>query len=168
MKRIGNVTAFFSEFDDFSNFFRRDILIRSVVFNCNEQAFMYTKAMFFKDERKAQEILEAEMPWLQKKLGRQVRDFRNGENRPFNKPEWDRVSPHFMDIIVGEKLDQHGDIRSKLMRTEDTIIVEASETDLLWGAGVGIDDPRISDPTQWPGQNKLGQIFMKHRERYRG
>lgn len=158
MKRIGAVTAFYSEFDDFSNFFRRDILIRNIVFNCSEQAFMYTKAMYFKDDKTARKILEAEMPWLQKKLGRQVQGF--------NKPAWDRVSPHFMEMIVREKLAQHADIRSKLMKTEDTIIVEAAENDLIWGAGIGIDDPRISDPTQWPGANKLGNIFMKHRSKY--
>jgi ribA/ribD-fused uncharacterized protein len=159
MKRIGNVTAFFSEFDQFSNFYRCELLIRGLVFNCSEQAFMYTKAMYFKDERTARKILEAEMPWLQKKLGRQVRGF--------DKPTWDRVSLHFMRVIVGEKLMQHAKIRDALMKTEDTIIVEAAENDEIWGAGIGIDDPRISDPTLWPGENKLGEVYMYHRAKYR-
>jgi ribA/ribD-fused uncharacterized protein len=110
MKRIGGVTAFFSEFDQFSNFYRCEILIRGLVFNCSEQAFMYTKAMYFKDEITARKILEAEMPWLQKKLGRQVRGF--------NKQAWDRVSPHFMKVIVGHKLEQHANIRAALMKTD--------------------------------------------------
>jgi ribA/ribD-fused uncharacterized protein len=158
MKRLGNVTAFYSEYDQFSNFYRCELLINKLVFNCSEQAFMYTKARYFKDERIAARILDTDMPWLQKKLGRQVKGF--------NKEIWDRVSPHFMTTIVGEKIKQHAKIRDALMKTEDTIIVEASENDLIWGAGIGIDDPRISDPTQWPGQNKLGDVLMHHRGKY--
>jgi ribA/ribD-fused uncharacterized protein len=158
MKRIGNITAFYSEFDQFSNFFRCEILINGIVFNCTEQAFMYTKAKYFKDEKKALQILAAEMPWLQKKLGREV--------RPFNKDAWDRVAPHFMNRIISDKLQQHAEIRKVLMKTDETIIVEASEYDLIWGAGVGIDDPRIEDPKQWPGKNGLGEIFMKQRAKY--
>jgi ribA/ribD-fused uncharacterized protein len=158
MKRIGDVTAFFSEFDVFSNFYRCELLIRGIVFNCSEQAFMYTKAMYFKDELTARKILEAEQPWLQKKLGRQVKGF--------NKAVWDRVSPHFMRLIVGEKLKQHAKIRDVLMKTENTVIVEASENDRIWGAGIGIDDPRISDPSQWEGENKLGEVLMYHRGKY--
>ena len=160
MRRIGRVTAFYSKHDLFSNFYPCELLIKGIVFNCSEQAFMYTKAMYFKDEVKAKEILATEYAWKQKQLGREV----NG----FNRQVWNRVSPHFMLMIVGEKLDQHASIRSALMKTEDTIIVEASEKDFFWGAGVGIDDPRIGDPATWQGRNELGKIFMKHRGRFGG
>jgi ribA/ribD-fused uncharacterized protein len=160
MKRIGNVTAFYSKHDMFSNFYPCEVLVHGIVFNCTEQVFMYTKAKYFKDEVKAQEILRAEYAWKQKQLGREV----NG----FNRAIWNRVSPHFMRLIVGEKLDQHANIRAALMKTDDTIIVEASDKDFFWGAGIGIDDPKIADSTQWPGRNELGKIFMWHRDKYRG
>lgn len=160
MKRIKNVTAFYSKHDMFSNFYPCELLIKNIVFSCSEQVFMYTKAMYFKDTAKAQEILDAEYAWQHKRLGKEVHGF--------NREIWTRVSPHFMDMIVGEKLAQHAEIRSALMKTDDTVIVEASDKDFFWGAGVGMDDPRITDPSQWPGKNWLGNIFMKHRQRFGG
>jgi predicted NAD-dependent protein-ADP-ribosyltransferase YbiA (DUF1768 family) len=43
-----------------------------ILFNCAEQYMMYYKALFFKDFKKADQILAASKPAHQKKLGRDV------------------------------------------------------------------------------------------------
>jgi ribA/ribD-fused uncharacterized protein len=51
-----------------------------------------------------------------------------------------------------------------LLDTEDSIIVEASPYDKVWGIGMKKDDPRATDPSQWDGQNLLGIVLMKARD----
>jgi ribA/ribD-fused uncharacterized protein len=51
-----------------------------------------------------------------------------------------------------------------LLDTGDTIIVEASPYDKIWGIGMRATDPRATDPALWEGKNLLGKVLMRARD----
>lgn len=151
-----------TEFDFFyghnhplSQWFYSDFEINDKVFNCCEQWMMYSKAMLFNDINKANEILKEPSPSLQRKLGRQVRFFRN-DIWIINRRE-----------IVKQgnvaKFSQNYILRNYLIDTSDKILAEASPTDLVWGIGLSETDPKRYDKNNWKGMNLLGEILMEIR-----
>ena len=55
-------------------------------------------------------------------------------------------------------------VRTLLLATAPTELVEASPYDLIWGVGLGEHHPDITDKSKWRGQNLLGQALMKVRD----
>ena len=49
------------------------------------------------------------------------------------------------------------------MNTNEDILVEASASDDIWGAGIAVNDPTISNPSLWRGSNILGWALMQVR-----
>ncbi|WP_429580093.1 NADAR family protein [Paraburkholderia youngii] len=116
----------------------------------------YAKAKLFDDETSAAKILAATDPMTQKKLGRKVANF--------DLDTW--VARRESIVFVGcrEKFAQCHELRSVLLTTAPTVLVEASPYDLIWGVGLGERDPRLTDESQWRGQNLLGIALMKVRD----
>jgi ribA/ribD-fused uncharacterized protein len=59
-----------------------------------------------------------------------------------------------------EKSGQNAQLREYLMGTAETVIVEASPYDRVWGIGLRQSDERARDPLEWKGQNLLGFVLM--------
>ena len=57
-------------------------------------------------------------------------------------------------------------LRAALLATGDTILVEASPYDRIWGIGRGESDPLIADESAWRGLNLLGVALMKVRDAF--
>ena len=55
-----------------------------------------------------------------------------------------------------EKSDQTSDSK--------VILVEAAGRDTIWGIGLGVNNPRSLDPTQWRGKNLLGFVLTAVRQ----
>jgi len=68
-------------------------------------------------------------------------------------------------VTVGcrEKFRQNPPLAAALLATGDTILVEASPYDRIWGVGLKWNDPRILDRSLWLGTNLLGKALMKVR-----
>jgi ribA/ribD-fused uncharacterized protein len=135
----------------FSQWYSCDIIYKDIKFGCAEQAMMYSKAILFGDEEIAEKILNTDNPRSQKALGRQVRNF--------DPVLWDQ---HKFDIVLGinlKKFDQNLDLKETLLNTDCEYFVEASPYDTIWGIGLGENDPRIHDESQWRGQNLLGKAL---------
>jgi ribA/ribD-fused uncharacterized protein len=134
----------------------RDIQdVDSQCYNCCEQYMMAKKAQLFGDEDSVQRILAAESPRQQQALGRDIRGFDQGC--------WDRHK--FAIVWFGNylKFTQHQDLRQRLLATGDKTLAEASPYDLVWGIGYAAEEDTALDPTQWRGQNLLGQALMSVR-----
>ena len=54
-----------------------------------------------------------------------------------------------------------------LLGTGDSIIVEASPLDRVWGIGLGAANELATNPERWRGLNLLGFALMEVRERLR-
>lgn len=124
-----------------------------------EQWMMAEKARTFNDEETLQKILYYTSPSVQKKLGRQVKNY--------NDEVW--ASKRFDAVVKGNyaKFSQNELLKHILLGTGDRILVEASPTDRIWGIGLAEEDPRCLDESQWRGQNLLGKALMKVRNMLR-
>jgi predicted NAD-dependent protein-ADP-ribosyltransferase YbiA (DUF1768 family) len=130
--------TFFWESDSpFSNWYPQSFDHEGHRYNCSEQYMMYKKAMLFKDIDVAEMIMEQAHPRKQKFI---------------------------MVPALVSKFTQDTYSLNCMLDTGDSIIVEASPYDKVWGIGMTQNDPRATDPTQWDGQNLLGVVLMKARE----
>lgn len=124
-----------------------------------EHYMMAEKARVFGDDTTRSRILEAAQPAEAKRLGREVAGFESAR--------WTQVRE---EIVYRGNLAKFQDpvLGSYLRSTGDALFVEASPEDELWGIGVEETDPRARDPRRWPGQNLLGFLLMRVRDRLQG
>ncbi|MGO4801163.1 NADAR family protein [Pseudomonas sp. W22_MBD1_FP4] len=153
----GNMTIFFSENDPFSNWFRSDFEVKGVRFNCVEQFMMYCKAKLFGDETSAGKIMAAMHPRDHKAIGRNVSGY--------DDATWCERRSRIVAHGCYAKFSQNPVLRDALLATADTVLVEASPYDRVWGVGLAEHDPRVLDPSQWNGLNLLGIALTHARER---
>ena len=116
---------------------------------------MYSKATLFHDFASARAILDAGTPREQKILGRKISNFDENQWKLFREGI----------IFTGNyaKFCQNQKLKKQLLETRGTLLVEASPKDMIWGIGLSEDDPRANDPTQWRGQNLLGNALTRVR-----
>lgn len=137
----------------FSNFFKvkGGVNYKNHNFPTTEHAFMYAKALHFKDEDIAEQLLTVSRdPKKAKALGRKVKNF--------SDLEWDKVKYQIMLDVNREKYKQE-DARKELLDTGRRKLVEASPFDRVWGVKMSENDPLILNPKNWKGQNLLGKVL---------
>lgn len=138
-----------------SNWYLAPIVYEGIKYSCSEQLYMAFKAKHFGDNESYQKILATPNPRLAKKLGQNVQNF--------DIKEWDRVKEEYMYIACFEKFKQNPDLTKKLLSTCNSILVEASPYDKVWGIGM-YGSVAATDETRWQGQNLLGKCLEKVRE----
>lgn len=83
---------------------------------------------------------------------------RNPAHDRFKDPNWDTNKYHVMLTAIRAKFNQHGNLRTLLLNTGNSVLVEnAGANDAVWGAG-----------RTYRGCNHLGQILMQVRAELRG
>jgi ribA/ribD-fused uncharacterized protein len=132
--------------------------ITGIGFANTEQAFMWYKADFFKDEKMKNAIAAQPDPREAKELGRLVANY--------NDSAWEAVRFGFMVYVNYLKFSQNKDKRDYLLATGNEHLVEASPVDVIWGIGLDdkTDEKILRDPMQWKGRNLLGEALMKVRD----
>jgi ribA/ribD-fused uncharacterized protein len=122
-----------------------------------EHWMMAGKARLFGDERGLAAVLAAPDPARAKAAGRKVRGY---DERAWRAARYEIV-------VAGNlaKFGQHADLRAFLVATGDTVLVEASPRDLIWGIGLAAGHPDVRRPIAWRGLNLLGFALMDVRER---
>jgi ribA/ribD-fused uncharacterized protein len=151
----------------FSQWYQADFVIDDVRYCCCEQYMMAEKAKLFGDGKTLAQIMGTRDPKQQKKLGRQVAGF--------DKDVWERIEengkPYCWNIVYQgnvAKFQQNPGLGELLQKTAGTTLVEASPYDKIWGIGLGEDDPRAKERSQWQGTNWLGEVLTQVREDLRG
>ena len=133
----------------FSNWYPTRFTYKNIIWENSEQAFMWEKAMTFKDFYIANEIRKTPDPKDVKALGREVKGF--------DGAKWDEVKYQLMvDINVG-KFSQNEKLKAELFANSN--FVEASPYDKIWGIGMKAGDAGIEDPKNWKGENLLGKAL---------
>lgn len=120
-----------------------------------EHYMMAEKARVFGDQAALNEILTSETPKGAKACGRKVQGFDNAV--------WQQ---HREDIVLRASLAKFGSdqtLRDYLVGTGDSVLVEASPPDQIWGIGMAQDNPSAKKPSQWKGLNLLGFALMRAR-----
>ncbi|WP_438466731.1 NADAR family protein [Marinomonas sp. PE14-40] len=122
-----------------------------------EHYMMHAKALLFDDALAAEKILSVKTPKEAKSIGREIQNFDN--------EAW--IS-HRFDIVVRAnlaKFSSSAELTSFLLSTGDSLIVEASPVDKIWGVGLAQSDSLIGSPANWQGLNLLGYALMEVRSK---
>lgn len=130
-----------------------------VLYPTAEHYMMAGKARLFGDTAALGAILVAATPAEAKKLGRQVRGF--------VEATWKQ---HCSRIVVSAsllKFSQNPALGSFLLASGESVVVEASPRDRIWGIGMSQNNPGARDPRHWRGQNLLGFALMEARHQLR-
>ena len=128
-------------------------------YNCAEQYMMAGKARLFGDNAMLARIMACDSPYEQKLMGMRVRGF--------DDELWIRHREEIVYQANWLKFSQNSGLAKKLLRTGDAILAEANPQDVIWAIGLSADDPRAADPGEWRGENLLGEILMRIRDRLR-
>ncbi len=140
----------------FSQWYNCGFEADGVRYHTAEQYMMAQKAILMGDEATRQRIMAAEHPSAYKALGREVQHF---------DPElWDREK--YRVVLQGNlhKFSQNPQLLAFLLSTGDSVIVEGSPEDDIWGVMLDSSDPWIKDPNKWQGENLLGFALMEVRD----
>ena len=121
-----------------------------------EQYMMAGKAQLFGDEERRKDILACSDPKQIKALGRKVRGF--------DQVVWDKFK--YAIVLNGNwcKFSQNRELREFLLSTGDSVLVEASPYDRIWGIQLSADAPEAQNPFRWRGENLLGFALMEVRD----
>jgi ribA/ribD-fused uncharacterized protein len=140
----------------FSQWWKAKFEINTDSYCCMEQYMMAEKARLFKDDFILDEIMKSDNPKIIKELGRKVKNF--------DEDIWKSVRHNI--ILNGNfaKFLQNENLRRFLIQTKDSILVEASPYDKIWGIGMSSDDVKIENPLNWKGKNLLGFSLMEVRD----
>lgn len=128
-----------------------------VEFTCVEQFMMMYKALLFDRQDLADEIVFGPVsPGHYKKLGRMI--------KPFDKERWREPSIKIVTTGCWHKFTQNEEHAKVLLSTRGKILAEASRKDKVWGIGMYASDQGATDPSNWKGENRLGNCLMKVRD----
>lgn len=144
----------------FSQWWRCRFEVDGTAYASAEQWMMACKARLFGDRDALSRILEASDPAACKAIGREVRGY--------DEARW---SAHRFDLVTAGNVAKFGAdpaLRDYLLATGDSVLVEASPRDRVWGIGLGRESERAHDPRTWRGQNLLGFALVRARGIMRG
>jgi ribA/ribD-fused uncharacterized protein len=125
-----------------------------------EHGMMLAKARLFGDAEIAEKILNTTAPDVAKRLGRKVRGF--------DTDKWEAAREEIVTSVNVAKFGQDPERLAYLLGTEDSVLIEASPSDTIWGIGLAEADPRARSPLEWRGLNLLGFALMRARGALRG
>lgn len=140
----------------YSQWYYCPFYVGRLYFRTAEHYMMYEKAILFDDQEIAEKMIQTEEPRQVKRMGKLVKNF--------NQAIWDKEK--FDIVLRGNwyKFSSDTFLREELLSTKNTVLVEASPTDIVWGIGRGTTYPFLRDFDTWRGENLLGFAIMLVRE----
>ena len=149
------IVLFYTERHMLSQWYPCQFTVNGVEYNCVEQYMMHKKALTFGDNETAKAILKSANPKEQKRLGKTVKHF--------DESKWNNICYDVVKEGNIAKFSQNSVLKDYLVGTGDSLLAEASPTDLKWGIGLAANNPHAMNPDRWIGQNRLGKILMEVR-----
>jgi hypothetical protein len=143
----------------FSQWWKCRFAVDGVTYVTAEQFMMAAKARLFRDDATLKKILAEEDPSKVKALGREVKGY--------DDSAW--AAARFDAVTAGSiaKFSSTPALKAYLLSTGESVLVEAAPRDRIWGIGLGRDNPLVSQPSKWRGQNLLGFALVRAREALR-
>jgi hypothetical protein len=127
-------------FGEFSNFAHYPVKIKNKIWKTSEH---YFQAQKFAGTPYEEKIRKAASPMKAAELGR--------SRKIKLRPDWESVKDNVMYEAVKAKFTQHEELKTLLLSTENSTLIEHTINDNYWGDG-------------GDGKNKLGKILMKVRK----
>lgn len=117
----------------------------------NEQFMMAGKSTIFGDFDTLPTILKEPDPQKVKDLGQKVQGF--------DQEVWNSSNVMLVAIGAYYKFTQYDDLYEFMLDHQGLRYVEGSPKDGIWGVKMRWDDPKIENPENWRGQNRLGDAL---------
>lgn len=139
-----------------SQWWHEGFVVEGKTYATAEHWMMAEKARLFKDEEMEKAILADDSPAAAQKFGRQVKGF--------DKEIW--IQNRFEIVKQGSihKFSYNEALKTFLLNTQETVLVEASPQDKIWGIGMDEQHENATNPEKWEGLNLLGFALMEARE----
>lgn len=141
----------------FSQWYPCKFTVDEITYTSAEQYMMHQKAVLMDDQESADIILALHEPGEMKKIGRHVQNF--------NQELWKSYCLKVVEKGNLAKFSQNEELRTYLFNTYPKTLVEASPIDTIWGIGLSEKDKRAWNKETWRGQNLLGEILTKVRDK---
>ena len=136
------------------NWWIEPVTYQGIKFRSAEHAMMWAKANLFDDHLAMKAVLETRDPWSVKAIGRQV--------MAFIDEEWDDNSYKFVRDICYAKFSQSKRLNFFILsQRPDTLFVEASPLDHIWGVKLDERHPDVMNFKTWRGYNLLGYALTE-------
>jgi SprT protein len=116
----------------------------------------YCRALYYKDNRTADQILKAGTTADVVRLGRAV--------GPEIDPSWGNAARIAMKEAYTFRILAHPWMLLALAASKGCRIAYAHHRDSNWGTGLALDDQAVAFPAQWTGKNRLGDILVELRD----
>ena len=140
-----------------SNWYPTRFCVHGVSFSSMEQYMMYCKAVCFRDDKVAAQILDTDDVAQIKALGRLVSNY--------NDNHWNGVRQITVYEGLYAKFSQNEELKKQLLDTGVDLLAECAVKDRIWGIGLSMRDPDRLERTKWNGQNLLGYTLMMVRDK---
>jgi len=115
-----------------------------------EQYMMVSKALLFDDIELAKRMMKVSDPKKLKDLGREVSNF--------TEEIWEANREEIVYMGNYYKFSQSASLKKFLLDTGDSLLVELSPYDRIWGVGT-----QSTSKKDWKGLNLLGKALMRVR-----
>ena len=130
------IVCFHNEYEEngyLSNWYPSKFSINGIGYSSMEQYMMYSKAVCFKDDKVAKQILATEDCAKIKDLGRNVTGYDDNM--------WNGVRQIIVYEGLKAKFSQNADLKRQLVDTGDAVLAECAVRDQIWGIGLSMGDP---------------------------
>lgn len=140
----------------FSQWWVSPFVVDGITYKTAEHWMMAKKAELFNDNEILEKIIQVNSPAEAKKLGREVRNY--------DDALW--LANRYEIVKQGNfhKFHQNLDLKAFLVNTKESVLVEASPVDAIWGIGMAGDHKDVLNPEKWRGLNLLGFALMEVRD----
>lgn len=139
-----------------SNFYTYPMQYKDIRHNSLEHAFQYAKAIHFRDDTSAQNILSAKTPSDAKQYGRSVKNF--------NTADWNGIKEGILCGLLRIKFEKNSEMANKLIETNGMCLAEAG-MNKSYAIGLPLNHKSVFDKKKWSRNgNLLGRSLMKIRE----
>ena len=143
--------------DELSNFYPCAMVWQDKNMHCSEMAYGCELSTFHARDDIKNDIMRTSEAFEVKTLMKRIH----------KNDKWGDECDVKMKKIIKAKADQVPKVKDKLMRTGDKILAEAVVSDTYWSCGLSKEAAAYTEPANWPGQNKLGKLWMEVREEYK-
>ncbi len=143
----------------FSNFFWCTLIIDGEEYDFAEKFINKEKALLFGDEYQARAICAANDPYECRKLGKNIKGFKQSV--------WDAYAPEVAAVVIKHKVGQNPKIQQFLKDTHPKKLSEASK-ESKWGCGFDLHDKDLMDYRKWPRIGHAGEVYMALRDELLG
>ena len=132
----------------FSNFFKCPIVVGDMKFPSSEHYYQWRACTEALRGDLEEQVYKAETPRLAKIIAGQVKQ----------DPKWHQSKYDVMRDVLRAKLRCSQLFRDELIKSGDKLLVEARLDD-YWGSGLTMSITATTNPKNYPGSNKLGQLL---------